>query len=76
MTAELYQLLTITIQSITAIVIAYIALRQASLNKTMNQLEKNTNHKLGELLITTKEAALAEGNLRGRLEQTAERTRE
>ena len=73
MTAELYQLLTITVQSITAVVIAYIALKQASLTRTMDKLEKNTNSMKDALVASTKAGALAEGNLQGRLEQTAER---
>lgn len=73
MNKELYELIGVAVQGFITIVIAYIAFKQATMGKVMKDLELNTNSMKDQLVAITKTSSMAEGNLQGRAEQTAER---
>jgi len=74
MDKEVYTLLGVVMQGVVTMVIAYIAFKQASLTKVIEKLEINTNSMKDQLVAVTRVAGLAEGNLQGRVEQTAEQS--
>ena len=55
-----------------AVLLAWIALKQAQLNKVITVLEKNTNSIKDALIVSTAKASHAEGVLQGKLEQKSE----
>ena len=73
--AARYAFYSLVVQSVVPVAVAWIAFKQAALNTSMKHLEKNTNAIKDELVIAVKQGALAEGNLQGRIEQTAETQR-
>lgn len=52
-----------------AVLLAWIALRQAKLNKVITVLEKNTNSMKDALVAVTAQKSHAEGALQGKAEQ-------
>lgn len=71
----LLQLFGLIVSSVTAVLLAWIAFRQAALqkaqaelNQTVVTLEKNTNHIKDALVAVTKEAGIAQGKVEGRRE--------
>jgi hypothetical protein len=70
--AALNSNISLLIQTLGTIALAWIALKQTQLGKNMGFLEKNTNSMREELVRVTAKSSRAEGNLEGRAEKEQE----
>jgi hypothetical protein len=71
--AARYAFYSLLVQSLVPIAVAWLTYKQATLQRSMAHLEKNTNAIKDELVAAKLAEGLATGNLQGRAEQTAER---
>jgi len=70
--AAIISMFSLTIQTVGAVAIAWIAYKQAQLTKNMKLLETNTNSIKDELVAVTKTAGILQGKVEGREELRSE----
>lgn len=66
MDASIISLISLCVTSLTAVVLAWIAYKQASLSRNLQTLKEQTNHIKDALVASTAKASHAEGVAEGK----------